>query len=179
VREALLDLANAGLVAPVRNRGFRIVTPSDSDLDEIMEVRLLVEVPSIRKVVERASDAELARLEQVVADIEAAEAARDMTAFLLSDQVFHLGLLELTGNQRLVKLVAELRDQTRLVGLLPLMQEGHLAATAAEHRAILAVVQQRDADEAERLMFAHIRHTRGIWAGRTEPEGLERYDVTT
>lgn len=33
VREAMLDLANDGLVEPVRNRGFRVMTVADADLD--------------------------------------------------------------------------------------------------------------------------------------------------
>jgi DNA-binding GntR family transcriptional regulator len=177
VREALLDLANAGLVAPVRNRGFRIVIPSDRDLDEIVELRLLVEVPSTRVVVARAGDAELAALEEPVREIEQAALAGDLPAFLLHDRRFHLGLLEITGNRRLVKLVGELRDQTWLVGLTPLVKRGRLRDSAAEHRRILEAIQARDAELAERLMLAHLRHTRGIWAGRGEAAPLLNGDA--
>jgi DNA-binding GntR family transcriptional regulator len=170
VREAMLELANGGLVEPVRNRGFRILTADDDDLDEISQLRLMLEVPSMRIVAERASDAELRALRDTIEQIEATAAAADVAGFLLADRAFHLGLLELTGNRRLVRLVAQLRDQTRIAGITPLAREGNLAKSAAEHRDILDALEQRDADKAQRLMKRHLIHTRGIWAGRAEPE---------
>src|SRR5919109_1592521 len=46
VREALLRLAETGLVRMERNRGFRIVAPAAHDIAEIFAVRLLLEVPA-------------------------------------------------------------------------------------------------------------------------------------
>ncbi|MER6873164.1 GntR family transcriptional regulator, partial [Amycolatopsis sp. NPDC000673] len=46
VREALLTLVNQGLLEPVRNRGYRVVAMTERDLDEIYEMRLLLEVPA-------------------------------------------------------------------------------------------------------------------------------------
>jgi DNA-binding GntR family transcriptional regulator len=168
VREALLDLANAGLVEPIRNRGFRVVTVDDADLDEIGEVRELLEAPAMRRVVEHASDEELASVETMLADLEAAARERDVPRFLLIDREFHLTLLSFGRNRRLVREVEQLRDQTRLVGISGLAASGKLDKTAAEHRPILDALQRRDADAAEQLMRTHIHHTRGIWAGREE-----------
>jgi DNA-binding GntR family transcriptional regulator len=170
VREAMLELANGGLVEPVRNRGFRILTPDEDDLDEIFQLRLMLEVPPMRIVAERASDADLHALREEVEQIEATAAAADVAGFLLADRAFHLGMLELTGNRRLVGLVAQLRDQTRIAGITELAREGNLAKSAAEHRDILDALDDRDADKAEELMKRHLIHTRGIWAGRAEPE---------
>lgn len=169
VREAMLDLASGGLVEPIRNRGFRVLMPDDGDLDEISELRLMLEMPAMRLVVERAKDEQLERFEDVVAAIEACAEAADVAGFLLADREFHLGLLGIVGNGRLVRLVAQLRDQTRLVGIAELAREGNLTASAREHRAILEALRARDADRAEALMHVHLIHTRGIWAGRSEP----------
>jgi DNA-binding GntR family transcriptional regulator len=168
VREAMLDLANAGLVEAVRNRGFRVLTPDERDLDEIGELRLMVEVPATRLVVERASEEELSALERVVADLESTAEEADLAGFLLADREFHIGLLEMTGNRRLVRLVDQLRDQTRLIGLKALAESRRLTESAREHREILEALQARDADRVEELMRVHIVHTRGIWAGRDE-----------
>jgi DNA-binding GntR family transcriptional regulator len=170
VREALLDLTSSGLVEPVRNRGFRILTADDADLDEISQLRMMLEVPAVRRVVERASDEEIEALRPTVEAIEAAAAAGDVAAFLTADRAFHLGLLELTGNRRLLRLVAQLRDQTRLTGLSALAGAGALEASTREHGAVLDAVRERDADRAERLMRRHIEHTRGIWAGHAEQD---------
>jgi DNA-binding GntR family transcriptional regulator len=168
VREAMLDLANGGLVEPVRNRGFRILMPDERDLDEISELRLMLEPVAMRSVSERATDAQLAEMESVVVRIEDRADAADVAGFLVADREFHLGLLDILGNGRLVRLVAQLRDQTRLTGISELAREGNLTASAREHREILAALSSRDSDAAERLMRKHLVHTRGIWAGRSE-----------
>src|SRR4029079_16132513 len=50
VREALLDLAREGLLEPVRNRGFRVVSLSSSELNDIFAIRLMLEVPSVAEI---------------------------------------------------------------------------------------------------------------------------------
>ncbi|HKT05736.1 MAG TPA: GntR family transcriptional regulator, partial [Rugosimonospora sp.] len=47
VREALLHLADEGLLAAVPNKGFRVVEISDRDLDEIAALRQMLEVPAV------------------------------------------------------------------------------------------------------------------------------------
>ncbi|MBS1868620.1 MAG: GntR family transcriptional regulator [Actinobacteria bacterium] len=167
VREALLDLAAAGLVEPVRNRGFRILTVAQDDLDEIIELRMMVEVPAMALVVERHA-ADLDGLDPVVDELEAAARAGDLRRFMLADRAFHLKLLEATGNRRLVRVVEGLRDQTRLVGLKGIADAGKLLETALEHRPILEAVRAGDATRAQGLMMAHLSHARGEWAGRAE-----------
>jgi DNA-binding GntR family transcriptional regulator len=169
VREAMLDLAAVGLVEAVRNRGFRVVAPDERDLDEIGELRLLLEAPALRLVAERAGDDELAALEPLLVALEAAAESGDTVAYLTADREFHLRLLALAGNRRLERLVDQLRDQTRLIGIEELAESGRLAASDREHREMLEALRARDADRAEAVMRAHVQHRRGIWAGRSEP----------
>lgn len=88
-----------------------------------------------------------------------------MPAFLVADRDFHLSLLALSQNHRLVEIIAGLRDQTRFVGLQSLVDAGALRASAAEHRPILNALRARDAAEAQRVMAVHLEHTRGAWSG--------------
>jgi SRSO17 transposase len=60
------------------------------------------------------------------------------------------------------------RRQTRLSGLVGLARSGRLVASADEHHQILAALRTGDTDAVMRLMYAHIGHTRGLWAGREE-----------
>ena len=55
VREAMLDLVKDGFVEVVRNRGFRVLEMSEADLDEISQIRMLLEVPSTVAVAEAAT----------------------------------------------------------------------------------------------------------------------------
>jgi len=164
VREALLELANDGLVEVVRNRGFKIREVTDRDLDEIVEVRLLLEVPAVRRLAGALDPVDLARLRQLADDTVDAARRGDLSSYLVLDKQFHLDLLGLTGNQRLVSVVARLRDETRLYGIGRLAGTEALVETTMEHTRLLDAIAKGDADRAEALLREHLGHIRGVWA---------------
>ncbi|WP_020498556.1 GntR family transcriptional regulator [Sciscionella marina] len=164
VREALLTLTNEGLMEAVRNRGFRVVPTSERDLEEVYELRLMLEVPGMRRVAERREHGELSRFGALVEQNKQAAAAGEVHGFLDTDQEFHLGLLALAGNRRLVDTVRALRMQARLYGVGTLAARHQLEGSAQEHADILDAVAAGDGAATERLMRRHLAHTRGTWA---------------
>jgi DNA-binding GntR family transcriptional regulator len=171
VREAMLDLVKEGLVEPIRNKGFRIVVASDQDLDEVTQLRQLIEPPTVGRVATFISPDALARLRAMAEEICRHAAVGDIISYLEADRVFHLEILSLAGNRRLVENVNLLRAQTRLYGLSRLAEEGQLVASAAEHGDLLDALAAHDAKRAEQLTRHHIGHVRGLWANRPEPVG--------
>ena len=169
VREAMLDLVNDGLLVAVRNKGFRVAELSDRDLDEITEMRVLLEAPTVRTLAGRVTEEQLDRLLSTAEDVQRHAEAGELVDYVESDRALHLALLTLAGNQRLVDTVEQLRARSRLSGLGSLVEQGRLAESAREHLAILSALRDGDGAEAERLTAAHVRHARGIWAGREEP----------
>ena len=149
-----LALVVTGLVEVVPNRGFRVTVVDDRDLDDIRALRLILEIAAIELVVERASDASLNELEARLAELEAAASTGDVPAYLVADRAFHLELLALAGNRRLVRIAAELRDQARLAAAET------LEVMAEEHRPILEAIQARDVARAQRIMARHLEHAR-------------------
>ena len=171
VREAMIQLANDGLFESVRNKGFRVREPSDEELDELAELRMLLEVPTVRRLAETgvASEA-LAELRQLAQGIEKAAADNDLIAHLTIDLDYHCKLLALAGNKQLVEIVRSLKARSRITGLRNLADTGQLVPSAHEHTQILDMIAAGDADGAERVMRNHIGHVRGIWAdGRAAP----------
>jgi DNA-binding GntR family transcriptional regulator len=169
VREAMLELAADGLVEAVPNRGFRVVELSPHDLDEIFQVRLLLEVPAMERVAERGlSAADRTRFAEMVTLIEERALDGDAIGFLAADRDFHLGLMSLLGNSRLVEIVSRLRDQARLYGLLSLAQRGELRESAQEHGEILDAVCDKQIAKVAAVTGHHLEQTRGLWAGVAE-----------
>lgn len=167
VREAMLTLVNQGIMEPVPNRGFRTVPISEHDLDEIGEMRRMLEIPGVVALIDRASDEDIEALRPLAEEIDSAARSGDVPAFLDTDRRFHLNLLALGDNSRLVKTVAQLRDQTRLYGVTALAEQGTLQQTAPEHFEILDGLLARDAEAVERVMARHLDHIRGEWAAET------------
>ena len=168
VREAMLDLVKDGFVEVVRNKGFRVLEVSEADLDQISEIRLLLEVPTTVRAAEVLTPENLEHLADIADEITSAASNGDVITYLDADRRFHLELIATVGNQRLTDLVDRLRRQTRLSGLHNLARTGRLVASADEHHEILAALKAFDTDAVTRLMNAHIAHTRGLWAGRDE-----------
>lgn len=178
VREAMLELARERLVEPVQNKGFRITEVSETDLREIVQLRMFVEIPAVGSVVGKIDQKTAARLDSLAAEIEACADQGDLGGFLDADRRFHVALLEPLGNNRLLELLGLWRDQTRLYGLTRLVEEHSLVATAREHRLILEAVMTGQRRVAEQLMRQHLQHARGIWAGLPEPpSGAAKDDV--
>ncbi|WP_109471642.1 GntR family transcriptional regulator [Ornithinimicrobium cavernae] len=172
VREAMLTLVNAGIMEPVRNRGFRVAELGESDLDEIFELRVLLEVPAVQALAATDLSGERERLEELVRATEESARDGDVTRFLATDREFHLALIEQHGNGRLTDWVANLRDQTRLYGL----KDSHshpLVEAAAEHRAILEAILEGEGEQVGQLLTSHLSHIRNEWAsgpGQDVPE---------
>lgn len=168
VREAMLDLVNEGIVAPVPNKGFRVVELSDDELDQITELRRLLEVPTVRGLAGAITPATMKRLRRLAESIRRAASQGDVVAYVEADRELHLVLLAAAGNGRLVDLVGRLRDQSRLYGLEQLAADGVLAESADEHGLLLDALEAGDAAAAEQLISHHLDHVRGIWAHRRE-----------
>lgn len=168
VREAMLDLEKRGFVESVRNKGFRITSVGEDDLREIVQVRRWLEVPAMRIAAERFPADRLPEFRELAEQIIRSAATADFAAYLAADSRFHLALIALTGNRRLVGLVEELRSQTRMVGLADLRDTRELEQSANEHHVLLDLLVAGDADAAETLMHSHIGHVLGWWAGRAE-----------
>ncbi|TDV57199.1 GntR family transcriptional regulator [Actinophytocola oryzae] len=165
VREAMLDLANEGLVDTVRNKGFRVTQVSEKDLDELSELRALIEVPTVRRIAETGvPDAVLGELRALATEIEDAAGRRDLIAHVNADMEFHLRLLSLSGNHRLVETVRSLRARSRIYGLRTLASRDALVPSAHEHAELLDLLSSGDTDGVEDLMRRHIGHVRTIWA---------------
>jgi DNA-binding GntR family transcriptional regulator len=171
VREAMLDLAREGLVEAVPNRGFRILELSDADLDEIHAIRLLLEVPAIVAITgdrQLLTDNVLRRLRGLCDDLERRAASGDVEGMIDVDTKFHTELIRLTGNRRLVDLVARLRSQTLRYGLHG-ADRATLVAIAADHENIIAAVIEGDKEKTRGVMERHLSVNRGILAERPDP----------
>ncbi len=167
VREAVLRLAQEGMVRLERNRGFSVIEPEAHEVQDIFEIRWLLEPSAARRAVEN-----LERSAPVAHDLKAAAATAfegmasavqngDHRKFWEHDREFHLAILKASGNKRLEAMVDGLRDLMLLRdATLESLGAGEFRDVAEEHQPILAAINARDAGEAERAMRKHIEGAR-------------------
>ena len=163
VREALADLVSEGLVRFERNRGVRILALNHFDVEEIFDLRILLEVPATYRMVQFIGKKKTQVVTELRREFEAMERnVSDEATFMAHDRIFHKIILDHYGNHRLSEFVLELRDQVRSLGLSTVGRSRELADVLHEHQVILEAVQAGDAEEARAKMDSHIRHTRDL-----------------
>jgi DNA-binding GntR family transcriptional regulator len=166
VREAMLKLAEAGLVEISRNRGFRVVLPDPRDVAEIFAVRLSLEPAAARRVAARGVD-----LATPYAALDDAARAEDEQAFWDADRAWHDAVLRGSGNGRAADIVAGLRATTALLG--PPTRRS-LSDVRDEHAPVVAAVLAHDPDAAEAAMRAHLTHTGRLLMAQVAGESADR-----
>jgi len=159
VREAVMRLAEAGVIRIERNRGFRLVVPDAREIAEIFHIRLLLEVPAARLAATRRRDALVGELRAELKAMSAAADQHDETLFMAHDQGLHAKILRAAGNERLASTVASLRELTRVLGASTVDNSRGLQEIHCEHVPVVDAIADRDADKAGQAMREHIRHT--------------------
>jgi DNA-binding GntR family transcriptional regulator len=168
VREALKTLAGAGLVTMSPYRGATVRAIDADTARAIYDMRLLLEPEAVRRAVRRAHDGAAdgqAGLAAAGAALDRADASSGEAERSLANREFHRALYRDCGNPLLVGALDDLRDQTALVSAAAWQREPSWREEAGEHRAILGAAAGGDADQAARLLAAHI----GSFAARHFP----------
>lgn len=115
VRDALLRLEQAGLVRFERNRGFRILLPDASQIAEIFDVRLALEVPAARRAALRKAPTWKCAVDPLLAAAAGAASRNDKDDFFIHDFNLHDLILQRAANERSRAIVADLRSTITLI----------------------------------------------------------------
>ena len=153
LREALKVLAAEGLVTMKVRRGAYVTEVSEKDLRDVYHLLSLLESDAAGVVASQATEDEMAQLQTLHAELEAAAADRER--FFAVNERFHMLLLTLSDNRWRSQMVADLRKVMKLNRHHSLFKEGRIEDSLREHRAILAALLARDAAGAVVAMQLH------------------------
>jgi DNA-binding GntR family transcriptional regulator len=156
IREALTRLEQEGLVETTSFKGAVVSGYSPRDLEEIYELRALLEGAAVRAVADDASDETRAQLADLVSRSRGSRDVGDVAALAALLGAFDLIVYEQVTNRRIRALIENLRAHLTRIGNLTEGIPGRVEASVEEHAAIVEAIMRHDADDAERLMRAHI-----------------------
>jgi Transcriptional regulators len=159
LRQALQRLQREGFLRVFPKLGWQ-VAPLDFDkFDELYDLRILLECHAVGRLCEsldRASLDSLTARWEVPANqrLDTPAAVRDL------DEAFHHSLVEGSCNREMVRVHGEITDRIRIIRRLDFTKPSRIEATYAEHAAILRAIVRRRAQEAQRLLRAHIEQSK-------------------
>jgi DNA-binding GntR family transcriptional regulator len=150
MREALKVLAAEGLVTMKVRRGAYVTEVNEKDQRDVYHLLSLLEADAASVVAERATDAQLAELQALHAELEAA--VDHTERFFAINEQFHMRVLTIADNRWRDQMVADLRKVMKLNRHNSLLKTGRLAESLQEHRAIVqALVQRNPSLSAQRV----------------------------
>lgn len=156
VREALRQLEAEGLVTINPHQGATVSTLSIDEVQELFELRALIETDLLKRAAPRLTEADLDRAEEILGKFSAAFEEGDVGRWGRLNWHFHSALLG-PANRPLSMGVAEsLQNQSDRYMRLQLSLTSGQERAGDEHRAILEAVRAGDADRACALLAAHI-----------------------
>jgi DNA-binding GntR family transcriptional regulator len=162
VREALLELARNGLIEPMKNRGFKVATPTLSQLRNLFDMRELLEVYAVELVaLKRRKDSSVLR--ERADDVGRAVNSGSVSDYLEMDRRFHQNLVEMADNELLTENVMALRDKMRLFGITSESGKERQRDSVKEHYRFIDLIDIGDAEGAKILMKHHIRSWQPIF----------------
>lgn len=173
VREALTLLASQGIVVVRPRKGWFVVEPTEREVREVFATRRLIEGALARDFARNASPERLRALKAHLREQHTAIAADDAArrTHLLGD--FHVQIAATSGNELLTRMVRDLTTRTTLISLL-YQTELEAAESAHEHDKFVAAIEAGNAEQAGRIMEAHLRN---VEAGLQQRKANDRVSL--
>lgn len=158
VREALRRLEGDYFVAIRANRGARVIGWEPADVEDLFQLRAIVEGFAARCAAERANAGEIEAMRSEIASIDRAlaRAKPDIDRFLAANSRFHAHLSGAAKNSRLSEIIKSLVAQAVVVRTAKRYSLEELQRSNFHHREMADAIEARDGALAETIMRTHI-----------------------
>ena len=155
VREALRILEQEGQVTYLPRRGYFVTRLRIEDLEEIYELRELLEGRAARRTLPTLDDDALHRIELAATDCVNAAATGDVAAELEANRRFHLAMLDAPDQAHTMRVIRTLWDSTEAYRAMYYNSAEERRASIEAHDRILAAIRNRDAERLVAELDAH------------------------
>jgi DNA-binding GntR family transcriptional regulator len=160
VRDALQLLIGMGVAVNVPRRGVIVRPLSQQHLDDLFEVRKILEGAAIRLAVQHSTPEVFRDLQELLRQQSGCLRRGDVRGQGKLDDAFHAKLYEAIGNRRLLELIRSNWDmirQARCASVVePARGKAWIAASIQRHKRVLDAIRKRDAAAAEAAVFEGI-----------------------
>lgn len=177
VREALRALSSQGLVEILPNRGARVARWSVQDLEEIYELRVMLESHAARRAAGRMSTADVDVLTELCEQMEGCAqrgSKHDLLELSELNFRFHRRILDAADSPRLATMLASVVQVPLVMRTFIRYSPEALARSMGHHRELAAAMRAGAPDWAGSVMRSHIIAARTVLVssdGRAGPEG--------
>ena len=159
MRQALQRLQREGFLQVFPKSGWQVAPLDFDQFDALYDLRVLLECHAVQQLCEAQERPALKALADTWL-VPAAERHGEPDAVRGLDEDFHHQLVLSTGNPEMARVHRDITERIRIIRRLDFTKAERVEATYAEHAKILRAITQRRADEAQRLLRAHIEQSK-------------------
>lgn len=156
MREGLLSLQSEGLLRVEPRRGFVVAPLSSTDVEDVFTGQALLAGELAARAATRIAGDDLDELERIQSDLEKSARAEDFDEVELLNHQFHRIVYRAADSPKLSWMIKGSLNYAPRRFFASV--EGWPQASAADHRAIIDSLRDRDPDAARAAMSAHIRN---------------------
>lgn len=160
VREALAALRQDGLVRTFPRRGYQITPITFGDMNELFDLRTILEAGTAELACDQITEEELDRLRDLANVVYDKDENGTIDAFIAANRNFHLAIAEASRNERLLKILSRQIDELERFFYLGAQLRDVNQETSTEHYEIVETLARRDKARARDLMIRHNDLTR-------------------
>lgn len=157
LREALRLLAQQGLIEHLPRRGVRVVTLSEGDVQELFELRDVLEQHAVTKALPGAAGS-LAGMRRELAAMESAALSDDISAAADAHRRFHTELVAVSGQQHLLAVYETILLKLQLHMATNLRREAELHSPLHGVHRHVVFLQAVESDDPEQVLAAMRNH---------------------
>jgi DNA-binding GntR family transcriptional regulator len=161
IREALHRMEAEGWVDLRPSQGAFVHVPTDSEVDELLDVRALLEAETARLAAAGTSPArpaQLARLREICREGQAAAEAGEFGAAVAANNAFHAEIAVIGGNATLAELADIVGRRVQWYYRMVAPARGH--GSWSEHAEMIEAIEAGNPDRAQALARKHTERTR-------------------
>ena len=155
VREALAQLEREGFVRSVPRRGIYVVRKTKREVIELIQAWAALESMAARLITQHASDTDIAGLRRLFTTFEGNKLHAKLDEYSEVNITFHQTLIELSGNQVLIKLAENLFTHMRMIRGRTIGEDDRVDRSIRDHMNIIRALEARDTERAEDLVRQH------------------------
>jgi DNA-binding GntR family transcriptional regulator len=159
VREAIAMLQAEGLLEAHQHRGAQVRSYTPAELEEIYDLRSILEGYAARRAATRITPRELTRLSASVERMAKLQ-PKDLEHLVQQNGIFHDTILQAADSQRLVAMVTQTRALPLIYQSYAWYTPAQLALSLEYHRRVLSALERHDAEQAEYDMRHHLFNAR-------------------
>lgn len=155
VREAMAQLEREGFVRSVPRRGVYVVRKNKQEVIELIQAWAALESMAARLITESASDEDIAGLRRMFATFEGDKLHAKLDEYSEVNINFHQSIIELSGNQALIRLAENLFTHMRMIRRKTIGEKDRADRSIRDHMNIIEALEARDTARAEELVRNH------------------------